>query len=34
MGISAEPGGIKKWPFDVENKNVVPLGFFSTAIML
>ena len=26
--------GSKKWPFDVENKNVVPLGIFLTSILL
>ena len=26
--------GSKKWLFDVENKNVVPLGIFSTSIIL
>ena len=26
--------GLKKWLFDVENKNVVPLGIFTTPIIL
>jgi hypothetical protein len=26
--------GSKKWLFDDKHKNVVPLGFFSTSIML
>ena len=33
-GFLQNLGGSKKWLFDLENKNVVPLGFFSTSIML